>query len=58
MFSKAWNEGKWAGSQGESKNSNPYRAGQDMTAWWKGWDEGQKEAQNAVQEDQTGQKSG
>jgi ribosome modulation factor len=41
--SKAWLEGKVAGSQGVSKNSNPYRGGQDMESWWNGWEEGQKD---------------
>lgn len=48
MNSKAWLEGKAAGSLGSSK-SNPYIGGQDMQAWLDGYKAGQNEAKQAGQ---------
>ena len=43
--SKAWLEGKQAGSEGLPESKNPYRGGQDMQSWFDGWKEGQKDIQ-------------
>ncbi|WP_449471668.1 ribosome modulation factor [Sphingobium chungangianum] len=45
--SKAWLEGKRAGSEGIPESKNPYRGGQDMQSWFDGWKAGRNDLQKS-----------